>query len=190
MSLTLDDKVAKGLDYDDDDDDDDEMDNEIEKVTPPPAVHSSGFMAGRAKAMARRPWLHFLTALIISLVLSVVGLIVGDFSVTADNNGWQSRGTLIADRHAQVLLTVVNRWDLLSGRASVWDNLITNVQPGWQTAGEAPADVRRLEAASTTITTNSLSEKPKRQLPFAMTDEFKRRLQTITVEGTQCDVSV
>eukprot|EP00966_Prymnesium_polylepis_P121309 2803661-Prymnesium_polylepis.1 len=36
-----------------------------------------------------------------SVILSAIGLIVGEFSVSADNDGWSSRGTTIANREVQ-----------------------------------------------------------------------------------------
>ena len=85
-----------------------------------------------ARFMARYPWLHLLAGFVLSIGLSAVGNIVGDFAVEADNAGWQSRGTLIADRHAQVLLAVGNRWSLTNDATYVWDDYINNVQPTWE----------------------------------------------------------
>jgi len=51
-----------------------------------------GLFSSQARFVARKPWLCFGVAFIIAAVLSIIGLIVGDFQVAADNAGWRTRG--------------------------------------------------------------------------------------------------
>ena len=87
-----------------------------------------------AISMARNPCKWFGVAWVLTLVLSVIGIIVGDFVVDVDNAGWTSRGTLIANRETQVLLIKDNRGGLSQpNNDALWDDLTSNVQAGWQT---------------------------------------------------------
>jgi len=86
------------------------------------------FLQRRAAGMARRPCTYFWIALITSVTLALLGLILGDFAIAVENNGWQSRGTMIADRHTQYLLAIKNRWDLWDSQD--WDEFTDNVLPG------------------------------------------------------------
>jgi len=86
-----------------------------------------------AESMARHPWKHLLTALVISVALSAIGIIVGDFSIAADNAGWRSRGTTIANRHSQYLLLRRHWNDLFNDvDGSIWQELQSNPQTGWE----------------------------------------------------------
>jgi hypothetical protein len=94
----------------------------------------STWAAKWAASMARNPWKHFAGAWIVTLFLSILGLTVGDFSVAADNAGWNSRGTLIADRQTQVSLVLTYQEDLFQpNNAAAWENLLNKVQAGWET---------------------------------------------------------
>jgi hypothetical protein len=114
----------------DGDDDDNDKDH--------PDINSCA--ANAAKQMARNPCSYFLVALVSTLAVSVVGFIVGDFTVSADNTGWISRGTAIADQTTQILL--LNRADRqnnagdgttsFSDNEAVWIDLTTNVQDGFE----------------------------------------------------------
>lgn len=105
-----------------------------------PAVQPSSLATKSAICVAQNPWTHFCSAWLVVLAVSAIGLVVGDFSVTADNLGWTSRGTLIADRHTQVGLVRANRKDLArSDNSAMWENLLGNVQPGWETSKGAAA---------------------------------------------------
>jgi hypothetical protein len=102
--------------------------------------------------MARNPWIHFMIALTIALIFSIVGLTVGNFSVAVDNAGWQSRGTLIANRQTQVQLVLTNAEELSTGDPAYWDELESTVQPGWESSDRANLDRRLMEpAVSNTI---------------------------------------
>ena len=98
-----------------------------------------------AASMARNPWTYFAVAWFVTLLLSVVGLIVGKFEVAADNAGWNSRGTLIANRETQleIVLTFSDQLLQSNNNEAVWKNLQNNVQPGWESDDDS-ADNRRL----------------------------------------------
>ena len=86
-----------------------------------------------AVSMARRPCLWFSVAWFVTLTLSVVGIIVGDFQVAVDNAGWTSRGTLIADRTTQIELVLDNLDSLTRpDNGARWNDLLNNVQEGWE----------------------------------------------------------
>ncbi|CAB9509808.1 dispatched homolog 1 [Seminavis robusta] len=100
--------------------------------------------------MARWPRVHFWVSFVVALTLSIVGFVVGDFTVAADNAGWQSRGTLIADRQTQAMLVTYNLYNLTTDE-SAWDELIDNVQPGWQNGlDDDNYNGRRLTSTTTT----------------------------------------
>jgi hypothetical protein len=54
---------------------------------------SDSFAQRQARRMASRPCCHLWTALVIALGLSAIGLIVGEFAVSANTGGWQSKYT-------------------------------------------------------------------------------------------------
>jgi Patched family len=97
-----------------------------------------------AISIANRPCTHFFTSLILSIVIGILGMWLGEFEVSVDNAGWNSRGTLISDRHTQVVLVHQNRFDLWSSATrdnglNVWDDLTRNIQPGWESDDDAVA---------------------------------------------------
>lgn len=47
-----------------------------------------------------------------ALAFTVLGMIVGEFEVSVDNDGWESRGTSLAKRQAQLELLEEECWDL------------------------------------------------------------------------------
>jgi hypothetical protein len=154
----------------------------------------NSFCQRQSKRIARNPWTHFWVSLLISIVLSYISMVIGEFEVSANTGGWQSRGTLIADRQTQLLLTEKNRKHLFHGGNAAWEDLLNNVQPGWEDDDD---DSRRLE-----VTGRSKAEHPAiteadtwkdylipqadrvhtlqeshRQLPFRMTTDMTSRLQ-------------
>lgn len=111
-------------------------------------------LANSAKRMARNPCRHFVVAFVASLAVSVAGFFFGDFSVSADNTGWLSRGTSIADQTTQLLL--LNRHDFeLNGNPSLWKDLTSNVQLGFE--GAEPEDDRRRQLQTSTDSFTKIS---------------------------------
>lgn len=151
------------------------------------------FVVRCAKFMARNPWIHFMVALTISLIFSIVGLTVGNFSVAVDNAGWQSRGTLISNRQTQVQLVLTNAEELSTGDPAYWDELESTVQPGWEGSDRANLD-RRLMVPLVSNTIEwfrdlmSQSSELDRTAPFALSESMARALQDSSgFEG--CDIS-
>ncbi|QDZ19396.1 SSD domain-containing protein [Chloropicon primus] len=64
--------------------------------------------------LARRPCLVMVLSLLFALGLSAVGMIVGEFEISADNDGWNSRNTPVADKQAQDSARL-NLWARLNG---------------------------------------------------------------------------
>eukprot|EP00529_Nitzschia_sp_RCC80_P008933 CAMPEP_0113459858 /NCGR_PEP_ID=MMETSP0014_2-20120614/10681_1 /TAXON_ID=2857 /ORGANISM="Nitzschia sp." /LENGTH=1179 /DNA_ID=CAMNT_0000351479 /DNA_START=293 /DNA_END=3829 /DNA_ORIENTATION=+ /assembly_acc=CAM_ASM_000159 len=109
------------------------------------------FIQRQFRRMARNPCLHLWTALIISLALSFIGLIVGEFEISAETGGWQSRGTLVADRQQQLMMALENQEYLAYGGEDAWNDLIQNVQKGWESVeSDDDEDGRRLRQLMTT----------------------------------------
>lgn len=154
----------------------------------PPEL-GNGFGARVAKFIARNPRTLLTLFMVTSAVLSGIGMIVGDFSISANTGGWQSRGTTIANRQTQLMLTEVNTGKLFHGGDAVWDDLITNVQLGWEVADDYEDDSRRLESDSSDLTNDNsiMNYQKNRSLPFQLTPELKRKLQ-LNVEDNGCDL--
>ena len=139
-----------------------------------------------AMRMANQPCTHLLVSLMLSIALSAIGLIVGDFSVAVDNAGWQSRGTLIADRQTQLMLTQFNVETLFYGDESDWNDLIQNVQPGWESSGDDNFDRRRLMLEEQVVSKQSQTRVP----PLQWTPTLQRQLQErAAIDLPGCDVS-
>lgn len=111
---------------------DDNAANDTDQKTPSSPTHYyrtlpseyDSFSERWSVRVANRPCLHFWLSFLLSLGIGMVGLTVGDFSVSVDNAGWYSRGTLIADRHQQYLLVDTYREELYADEdGSVWDFL-------------------------------------------------------------------
>jgi hypothetical protein len=109
------------------------------------------FLQRQFRRMARNPCIHLWTAMVISLALSFIALIVGEFSVSAETGGWQSRGTTIADRQAQLMMAVEYQDYLAYGGEDAWNDLIQNVQTGWESDSDDDDGRRRLTATTTTL---------------------------------------
>jgi hypothetical protein len=167
----------------------------VKTVTSPSLLQdpsSYSFFQRRAAHMAkgRNPCIYIWVAFAISLALSLIGLIVGNFAVAVDNAGWLSRSTLIADRHTQFLLVDLNKEALFADTSGeVWRDLIENVQPGWESDGDdgieqiyVPTRALKLQEALNQPwielrPDKHRSESPRR-LPFAWTPSLQRKLQT------------
>lgn len=164
----------------------------------------NGFFERQAKRMARNPCVHLWVSLVISIAISAIALIVGNFSVNVDNAGWNSRGTLIADRHAQLMLTQMNRDYLFYGGDDAWVDMTTTVRPGWETEDglfyDDDSTRRHLASApfkdamddswkSMLTPTSEFMNFQQRNLPVQMTSWMERRLQedSLLLEG--CDTS-
>lgn len=154
---------------------------------------SYSFVQRRAAHMAkdRNSCIYFWVAFVVSIALSLIGLIVGNFAVAVDNAGWQSRGTLIADRHTQFMLVREHRYALFSDTTGeVWRDLIENVQPGWESSGDddsvaetsVPTRALKLQEALNQPWIGLQPAKHERDSPrkmtFAWTPTLQRKLQT------------
>ena len=160
----------------------------------------SNFWERRSVAMAERPWAHCCTSLILSLVLGVGGLILGGFTVTVDGAGWESRGTLISDRHMQFMLVDYNAETLYNDESGeTWANLIENRQENF--FDDDDGDRRLVESIDfsprpffdSAVGLFPLSEKvqPTRKPPFTWTSFLDRRLQAANDTGVLqgCDAT-
>ena len=58
-----------------------------------------------AEGIGRRPGVVCGVSTLITLLVSVLALVVGEFTVSADNDGWQSRTTELANRQMQLEAT-------------------------------------------------------------------------------------
>jgi hypothetical protein len=165
------------------------------------ALHLNSFLQRESKRLARCPCTYFWTALVISVILSFIALVVGEFEVSAETGGWQSRGTLIADRQQQTMMATAFNEYLFYGGVEAWDDLTQNVQPGWESLDEfsdddtADSDARRrllwkAMAPSSGLAvegftgTASLQQTQRKHLPFTMTKALKRRLQEAAANST------
>ena len=93
--------------------------------------HLDKFWQREARRMARNPCKYLLVSLVTSILISVIAMVVGEFSVSANTGGWESRGTLIADRQTQLMVIQEHQETLFTGDNAYWQELIDNVQPGW-----------------------------------------------------------
>jgi hypothetical protein len=154
----------------------------------------NAFLERQAKRVARNPCTHLCTFLFLGIALSAVAIIVGEFSVSANTGGWNSRGTLIADRQTQLMLVDFNQVDLLYGGEEVWDELINNVQSGWEDDDDDSTDDERRRLAQASVSRDEVetlsdwitpkadrlmtkNDRRTRHLPFDMTPSMQRRLQ-------------
>ena len=153
---------------------------------PNPADELNSFWERQSKLVARYPCLHLWTFLGLAIVNSIIAMTIGEFEISTEDGGWQSRGTMIADRQTQLMLAVENQEYLFYGGKGVWDNLLNNVQPGWEQDYDYD---RRLEQISDVDFSfvdllrpqsdrlQSNNNNKHRGLPFWMTNDLKRRLQ-------------
>jgi hypothetical protein len=150
----------------------------------------NGFWERQARRIARNPCTHLCGSLLLALLLSVVGLVVGKFSISSENGGWESRGTLISDRQTQLLLAQINQEYLFTGGDDAWEDLLNNIQPGWEEEdAAAAADSRRLKLASDSpVHPGSRVGQSQRALPFGMTSDMHRRLQEQADLLPGCDI--
>jgi hypothetical protein len=96
-------------------------------------ITANTFAQRAADHMARHTCQYLSICCVATVVISVIGLIVGDFKVAVDNGGWYSRGTLISNRGTQLLLVRKFQEQLSSGDETTWENVTGNVQGMWGT---------------------------------------------------------
>jgi hypothetical protein len=148
-----------------------------------------GFWERQARRMARHPRTHLCSSFLLALVLSAIGLGVGEFSISSETGGWDSRGTLISDRQTQLLLTQINQEYLFTGGDDAWEDLLNNVQSGWDEDDTAEASSRRLKLTGDSVHPGgSRVEQSQHALPFEMTSDMRRRLQEQTDLLPGCDI--
>lgn len=174
-------------------DHDDVIVEAVPTTKPAPSVLKDGLFSSQSRFVARKPWLCFGVAFLISTVLSVIGLIVGDFQVAADNAGWRTRGTLIADRHQQVILVLFNRYRLFNEGESAWEDLTKNVQSSWEGDDDDEVSERQLVADPDYAIPLALNgDAPSRIKSLQFSQNTKRRLQENFFADSQlegCDAS-
>lgn len=82
-----------------------------------------------SRYMARHAWKTIIFSLIITTVISAVGLIVGEFSISVDNDGWRSRRTKISKRGIQLSVLANFQQELFwkatedGGNQGLWEKL-------------------------------------------------------------------
>lgn len=81
--------------------------------------------------VSRNPFIFLSLSFCIATGVSVLGYLLVGFDVSADLDGWLSRGTLIANQNTQITLINRNTPDLFAGENALWDRLTGEVQPGF-----------------------------------------------------------
>lgn len=96
---------------------------------PPPTRGPFGLFS--AKITAKYSWAQFLFIFIVVCALSAVAIM--DFTIAVDNEGWISRGTLIAKRSTQYWILNENVQELGSteDNEALWQKLLTEEQPNF-----------------------------------------------------------
>jgi hypothetical protein len=146
----------------------------------------NGFWHRQAKRTARSAWVHLGVSMVVSVLLSGIAVALGGFEAAVDNAGWQSRGTLIADRQTQLMMTDYYQEYLFSGGPDAWTDLQKNVQPGWETSGISNDFSRRLSISSVNHPVSGQGEPGNaRRLPFRMDPRLLQESEYL--QG--CDVS-
>lgn len=84
------------------------------------AEHLNTFLQRESKRCARYPCTYLCTSMFLTVVLSLIGLIVGEFSIEVENEGWWSRGTEPSNRNRQFTLINNQRFNLALNE-SAWD---------------------------------------------------------------------
>jgi len=98
------------------------------------AIKSESYtlMQREAARMARNSKTYLFASLFLCTLVSYIGIQAGGFTISNDSTGWISRGSLIANRQTQLLLTQMNAEKLVTGDPDAWDEIIDNVQGDWQ----------------------------------------------------------
>jgi hypothetical protein len=118
---------------------------------------SRGFMQREAMRMSRNPKTYFWASFVVAVVLSVIGIYCGGFTVAVDTKGWSSRGTLVANRQVQLQLVRNNRQGLLHGDKTYWDDLTGNTQEWLRDDGRRLSSAEELQ--DTTVAEESFSQR-------------------------------
>jgi len=145
------------------------------------AEHYS-FVQRRAVHVSKRPCLYLWTSLILAIGISFFAIIVGKFEVSLEDGGWESRGTQIADRHTQFLVTFLNRDELYNDTdGSVWDDMVNNLQDSRWVSEDDDENIydnaRRLQV------------QPVERRSFTLPSDFTRRLQSTNSDRLEgCDL--
>jgi predicted RND superfamily exporter protein len=109
--------------------------NDLEENTNETQLSSNGtkttFSARQAERIARYPKTYLFIGFSVSALVGLLGMILGKFSTTVDNQGWRTRGTPISLKQQQVRLLNKKKRDLFNDAdGSVWEDLQENVQDG------------------------------------------------------------
>lgn len=84
------------------------------------AEHLNTFLQRESKRVARHPCAYLCSCVFLTLALSAIGLIVGEFAIEVENEGWWSRGTVQSDRQRQFVVINNQRFNLAYNE-SAWD---------------------------------------------------------------------
>lgn len=178
------------------------------EVLPPEAatVSMDGIFARQSRRVARNPCIYLLASLVVAIGLSAVGMIVGEFSVSANTGGWQSRGTLVANRETQSMIVNFHLEELFSGDDAVWDRLLNTVLPGWEddddddATDDSNGGLRLEELANANMVETwkdylipkadriLLEDQTARHLPFELTPRLLQDLED-NLQGRGCDTT-
>lgn len=94
--------------------------------------NQSTFLGRTARTTARNPWKCLFGALVGATTLSIIGIVVGGFSIEVDNKGWRSRGTPVSDSEMQAEVLNLNRQKLFEDKdGSFWQDLEDNTSEGY-----------------------------------------------------------
>ena len=171
----------------------------ITNAAPAHEAHE-GIFARQSRRVARSPCYYLLGCMFMAIALGALGMIVGEFSVSANTGGWSSRGTLLANRDTQSLIVSIHLEDLFSGDDAVWTRLMTNVLPGWEDDDDdATESDRRLQELPTPVMAETWMDylKPSTrrtlrsrgsELPLELTPRLLEDLDSV-LENRGCDTT-
>jgi len=87
------------------------------------AVDLNTFLQRESKRVARKPCIYLCSSMFLSLLLSVIGLVIGEFAIEVENEGWWSRGTPESDKNRQANLVSKQKYNLAYNETA-WDILM------------------------------------------------------------------
>eukprot|EP00534_Pseudo-nitzschia_fraudulenta_P000688 CAMPEP_0201118866 /NCGR_PEP_ID=MMETSP0850-20130426/3062_1 /ASSEMBLY_ACC=CAM_ASM_000622 /TAXON_ID=183588 /ORGANISM="Pseudo-nitzschia fraudulenta, Strain WWA7" /LENGTH=1146 /DNA_ID=CAMNT_0047384333 /DNA_START=208 /DNA_END=3648 /DNA_ORIENTATION=+ len=142
------------------------------------ADHLNGFLQREARRMSRNPCTYMWTSIVVFLVLSWVGITVGEFVIEVENYGWWSRGLPLSERNRQALIINHERFNL-AYNASAWD-ILTDVDlehPGYEyllnTPPTIPAAMENGDGVVSNFTTEIPWERMLRQRQSRIEDKVR-----------------